>query len=119
MKLSDRRLAQRFNLAVPLSFRGWRSPGPDCAAASVNVSESGVYFETDVPPGEGTWLQLRIAMPREITGDPATDWCCTGKVVRVQPICRAGGPQRVAVRFSYYEIAQAASQTLPYLARES
>ena len=108
MKLSDRRYAQRFALTVPLHFRGWHSTGPELDAASVNVSESGVYFETDAPQSEGAVMRLRIDMPAEITGSPATEWRCMGKVVRVQPAPSQGVALGVAVRFEYYEIARPA-----------
>ena len=110
MKRSDRRFAQRFNLAVPLHYRAWRSTEPELAAASVNVSESGVYFETDAPPSEGSALRLRIAMPPEITGNPATEWRCMGKVVRVQQVPCAGAALGVAVRIDYFEIVPPASE---------
>jgi hypothetical protein len=105
MKRSDRRFAQRFNLTVPLHIRGWHSAAPEQDAASLNVSESGVYFETKVPPAEGASVHLRIAMPPEITGGQSTEWTCTGKVVRVEPVSIPGAAPRVAVRFSYYEVA--------------
>jgi hypothetical protein len=50
MKLSDRRLAQRFSLTIPLYIRAWNSHAPEQRVESVNVSECGAYFETDKPP---------------------------------------------------------------------
>ena len=71
----------------------------------MNVSESGVYFETDAPPPQGTSVHLRIDMPPEITGGLSTEWTCMGKVVRVEPVTILAAVPRVAVRFSYYEVA--------------
>jgi hypothetical protein len=104
MRRSDRRFAQRFILAVPLHIRGWHSSAPEQKAASVNLSESGVYFETDAAPREGAAVQVKIAMPREITGNPTTEWRCMGKVVRVSSIT-PGVTLGVAVRFDYYEVS--------------
>jgi hypothetical protein len=107
---SDRRLAYRFNVILPLKLREWRSPDPEREASSLNISESGVYFETKVAPSEGAVVQLQITMPVEVTGQSAADWVCVGKVVRVHPgRCGAGSPG-VAVRFDYYEIARPASR---------
>src|SRR5713226_9314948 len=85
MKLSDRRLAQRFRLNIPLYIRAWKSQAPERKVESVNVSECGAYFETDTPPCEGEMMQIRLEMPKIITGHPTVEWRCTGKVVRVQP----------------------------------
>jgi hypothetical protein len=71
---------------------------------SVNVSECGVYFETDTPPREGAMLQIRLEMPKEITGAMTAEWRCTGKVVGVRPTCPPSSSLGVGVRFDYYEI---------------
>jgi hypothetical protein len=107
MKLSDRRLAQRFSLITPMYIRAWNSQGPEQIVESVNVSECGAYFETHTPPGEGEMVQIRLEMPKEITGDPTVEWRCTGKVMRVQPASFPGALQGVSVRFDYYEVSRA------------
>jgi hypothetical protein len=106
MKLSDRRLAQRFRLKIPLYIRAWKSQAPERKVESVNVSECGAYFETDAPPCEGEMMQIRLEMPKEITGNPTAEWRCTGKVTRVQPASFPGALRGVSVRFDYYEVAQ-------------
>ena len=104
MKLSDRRLAQRFRLHIPLYMRAWKSEAPELKVESVNVSECGAYFETDTPPCEGAVMQIRLQMPEEITSFPTVEWRCTGKVVRIQPPSSPGALLGVGVRFDYYEI---------------
>jgi hypothetical protein len=104
MKPSDRRLAQRFHLTIPVFVRDWKTMTPEKKVESVNVSECGVYFETDTPPREGAPVQIRLEMPEEITGDATAEWLCTGKVVSVRPTCPPGGLLGVGVRFDYYEI---------------
>ena len=104
MKPSDRRLAQRFPLTIPVFVREWKTMTPEKKVQSVNVSECGVYFETDTPPREGTIVQIRLEMPKEITGDATAEWLCTGKVVGVRPTCPPGDSLGVGVRFDYYEI---------------
>jgi len=95
-------MARRFSLNVPLFISDWKFPANEREVESANISESGVYFETDAPPKEGTMLRLRLEVPREIAGEVRTQWQCTGKVMRVQPI---GHGQGVGVRFDYYEIS--------------
>jgi hypothetical protein len=106
MKLSDRRLAQRFCLNIPLYIRAWKSEAPEQKVESVNVSECGAYFETDTPPCEGAMMQIRLEMPKEVTGLPTVEWRCTGKVVRIQPASSPGSLLGVSVRFDYYEVCR-------------
>jgi PilZ domain len=105
MKLSDRRMAQRFSLAIPVYVSEWRSPATEKKVQSTNLSESGVYFETDTPPCEGGMLRLRLEVPKEITGGAPVKWCCTGKVMRVQSVGNGNASMGVGVRFDYYEIS--------------
>jgi hypothetical protein len=106
MKLSDRRLAQRFSLPIPLYIRGWKSQAPEQKVESTNISECGVYFETDTPQRVGAMMQIRLEMPKEITGAPTVEWRCTGKVTRVQPASSPGALLGVSVRFDYYEVSR-------------
>jgi hypothetical protein len=104
MKPSDRRLAQRFRLTIPMFIRDWKSMAPEKKVESTNVSEGGIYYETETPPQEGAMVQIRLEMPKEVTGDAAAEWRCTGKVVGVRPTCPPGVSLGVGVRFDYYEI---------------
>lgn len=120
MKLSDRRFAHRFRVAIPLYIRPWKSKTPEQRVDSVNLSERGVYFETDAPPREGAMLQLRLEMPTEVTGQPPDEWRCAGKVVRIHAPQTPGAPRGVSVRFDYYEIAgSAASQLVSAFSHDS
>ena len=106
MKLSDRRLAQRFRLNIPLYIRAWKSQAPERKVESVNVSECGAYFEIDTPLSEGEMMHIRLEMPKEITGNPTVEWRCAAKIVRVQPARSSSALLGVSVRFDYYEVAQ-------------
>jgi hypothetical protein len=103
MRPSDRRLAYRFPLKVPLRVRVWKSSAPEENLESMNLSERGVYFATDTPLREGVTVQIRFEMPEKITGRPAAEWYCTGRVVRVERISPLRPTLCVAVRFDYYE----------------
>ena len=110
MRVSDRRLAHRFLVQIPLYVRVWKSQAPEQKVESVNVSECGAYFETDTPPSEGAMMQIRLEMPTEVTGNPTAEWRCTGKVTRVRPVSSTRGLLGVSVRFDYYEISRAGVQ---------
>ncbi|MGD0907093.1 MAG: PilZ domain-containing protein [Candidatus Acidiferrales bacterium] len=114
MKLSDRRLAHRFRLTIPLFIREWKTTAPEKRVQSVNVSERGVCFETDTPLLEGTMLQIRLDMPMEITGIASVEWRCTGRVMGIRPATSLSAPLGVRVRFDYYEVLRTAGQ-LPEL----
>jgi hypothetical protein len=106
MKLSDRRLAHRFSLTIPLYIRAWNSTAPEQRVESINVSERGAYFETDKPPREGAMMQIRLEMPKEVTGNPTVEWRCTAKVTRIQPASPPGTLLGVSVRFDYVEVSR-------------
>jgi hypothetical protein len=84
MKKSERRTAPRFALSVPLWVRLGNRRAPEELVASVNLSERGVYFETELPVREGLPVHLTMEMPEEVTGVPVTLWNCAGEVVRVE-----------------------------------
>jgi hypothetical protein len=46
-------------------------------------------------------------MPEEITGEPTTEWLCTGHVVRVNPVNSSPGKLGVGVQFDCYQILRA------------
>ena len=107
MQPADRRWAPRFSLAVPLYIREWKSPSPEQRVDSLNVSECGVYFETNAPPPTGSMIHVRLEMPEQVTGNRAVEYLCLGKVVRVEQIWPLGLLRGVSVRFDYWEISQA------------
>lgn len=112
MKLSDRRLARRFRVRIPLYLRACKSQVPELQVESINISECGAYFETETPPSEGTMMEIRVDMPKEITGNPTAEWRCTGKVTRVQPVRSSHALLGVSVRFDYYEVSRSAVQVI-------
>jgi hypothetical protein len=112
MKVSDRRMAQRFSLTIPLLISEWKSLAPAQNSMSINVSEHGVYFETDKPLCEGAVVQIRLEMPEEVTGNPAAEWFCTGKVTRVHPPIFPSMMVGVSVRFDCYDVMRSAEALL-------
>jgi PilZ domain len=100
----ERRLAERFDIKIPLRVRIAKPSAPEHIAESLNVSTRGIYFATDVPVSKGTPVHLVFEMPEEVTRKPASEWRCTGHVVHVQ---RSSSSQRVSyvgIGFDCYEV---------------
>jgi hypothetical protein len=102
----DRRLAGRYDVKKPLRVRLWKSALPEHSAESMNVSQRGIYFATDWPLREGETVEVFFNMPGEIIGEPASEWRCTGHVVRVEGIEDTGGKYGVGVQFDCYEVSR-------------
>jgi hypothetical protein len=104
MTRTERRLAKRFGLKIPLRVRIAKSAAPEHTAESLNISTRGIYFATDLPLCKGTPVHLAFEMPEEVTDKPASEWRCTGHVVHVQPNSSPQGATCVGVRFDCYEV---------------
>lgn len=101
---SDRRKSRRHQFKTPLRVRVWKSGPAERKAESENLSEQGAFFATDAPLAVGSAIEILLKMPEEITGKPATEWRCTGHVVRLQPLDTSRGGLGVGVQFDCYEI---------------
>jgi hypothetical protein len=101
---SDRRLAPRFRIGIPLHFRlaKFSDSEPECAAETRDVSSRGACMKTDAPLGVGSLLVLRMRLPEMIVGWRVPEWRIAAHVVHVEP---AGDPGTfgVGVQFHYYE----------------
>ena len=101
---SERRNSRRHQLKTPLRVRAWKSGPAEQKTESENLSERGAFFATDTPLAIGSAVEVLLRMPEEVTGKPATDWRCTGHVVRLQPLDLSSGKLGVGVEFDCYEI---------------
>lgn len=108
MKVSspDRRLFRRHNLRIPLRVRIWKSTAPEQTTESLNLSPHGIYFVTDRPLREGETVEILLKMPEEITDEPATEWRCTGHVVRVDRVHPSDDKLGVGVKFDCCEVSR-------------
>ena len=105
MPAPERRSARRLIMKVPLKFRPIEAPGePECEAASMNISNHGVYFATEQRVPKGVMIQVHLKMPREVVGDDVTEWCFTGRVAHVEPLGATSDKLGVGVQFLYYEV---------------
>jgi hypothetical protein len=106
MAISDRRIARRFKLRVPLRFQNIDThPKSRHAAKSINVSTSGVYFETDLKLKVGQVVEVRMRMPKRVAGKLTNERCFTGRVVHIEPKKIPPGHTGIGVYFLYYEAA--------------
>ena len=102
----DRRVSTRLAMKTPLKVRLWKSAMPEHAGQSENISEQGMFFATDLRMGVGTVVEVVLKMPQEITGEPETEWRCTGHVVRVSQVETEVGTQGVGVQFDCFQVAK-------------
>lgn len=103
----DRRIAKRHPIRTALRVRAWKADTPEKRAESVNLSQRGIFFISDSLVAKGEVLEILLKMPEEITGEPTTEWRCTGHVVRVEPVDSPRGKFGVGVHFYCYDVARA------------
>jgi PilZ domain len=110
MTRTERRLAERFGLKIPLRVRIAKPTALEHTAESLNVSTRGICFATDLPLRKGTPVHLVFEMPEEVTHKPTSEWLCTGHVVHVRPNSSPQSTTCVGVRFDCYEVLRPVSQ---------
>jgi len=103
-KGSDRRAFRRVPFKTAMRVRIWKSGPTERRMESENLSEHGAFFSTAEPVTIGSAVEILLKMPEEITGKPATEWRCTGHVVRLQPLDSPVGSTGVGVEFDCHEI---------------
>jgi hypothetical protein len=113
----DRRFSQRHNFKTALRVRVWKSGLPEERAESVNISQRGIFFASDLCIAEGEVVEILLKMPEEITGQPTTEWLCTGQVVRLEPADSLKGKFGVGVQFYCYEASRFEQPYLSLISR--
>ena len=113
----DRRFSTRHKFKTALRVRVWKSGLPEERAESVNLSQRGIFFASNSRIAEGEVVEILLKMPEEITGQPTTEWRCTGQVVRVEPGDYFNGKFGVGVQFYCYEASRFEQPGLPPVPR--
>jgi hypothetical protein len=104
----ERRFTPRAELSVPVALRPAEDDSvPEQRVKSLNISRLGMYFASSLEIPEGTKIEMRFNMPREISGKPENFWLCIGRVIRVDRNRRPRGKFGVGVKFDYYELLTA------------
>jgi PAS domain S-box-containing protein len=101
---ASRRESPRLPLKTPMRLRIGNSAAPEQRAMSENLSERDVFFATNPLMEIGSALEILLKMPQDLAGKPATEWRCSGHVVRVEPLDSVLGKFGVGVRFDRFEI---------------
>lgn len=102
----DRRSCIRHDVSTALRIRAWNKDVPEHRAQSINVSFRGIYFVTKTALCQGEIVEVFLKMPEEVTGEPATEWRCTGHVVRVEPPVLPAGKLGIGVQFYCYDVSR-------------
>jgi len=102
----DRRSCIRHDVSTALRIRAWDKDAAEHRAQSINVSFRGIYFVTKTALCEGEIVEVFLKMPEEVTGEPATEWRCTGQVVRVEPPVLPAGKLGIGVQFYCYDVSR-------------
>lgn len=102
----DRRFAQRHRVKSAVRVCVWKSRLPEERTESVNLSQCGIFFLTESRLAEGEIVEILLKMPEEISGEPTTEWRCTGHVVRVEPAKFPRGKCGVGIHFYCYEASR-------------
>lgn len=105
MSGQERRQRTRFDMEIPISIRMLQIPRTQAhTGVTANISATGLYLASELPLEVGTPLEISLLMPERVTGKPACEWRCRGRVVRVQPPGDRDKNLGVAVVFQYYEV---------------
>jgi c-di-GMP-binding flagellar brake protein YcgR len=81
----ERRQSARVDLAILLTIQTLEIPkSAALMGLTENISATGVYLASDSPFEMGTRLEISLRMPEIVMGKPACEWCCRGRVLRVQ-----------------------------------
>ena len=113
----DRRFSQRHDCKTALRVRVWKSGLPEERAESLNLSQRGIFFASSSRVAEGEVVEILLKMPEEITGQPTTEWRCTGQVVRVESVDSIQGKFGVGVQFYCYEASRFEQPRLHHVPR--
>jgi len=104
MSSNERRVDTRVNIRVPLRFRTLNIPNSvEQTAESENISQRGIYFETEFPLKIGTPLEVSLRMPRELAGKSSSDVSCMARVVHIRAKSFVGGKMGVGLHIERYE----------------
>ena len=82
---TERRLGPRYIKRIPMQVAiAKRNLSQSYSTATMNISRSGLYFATDLPLREGTELELRLNVPKEMKSLPAIECKFIARVAHVE-----------------------------------
>ena len=113
MNASDRRRDPRVSVCMPVRFRALNNPGAiQQMAESVNLSQFGLCFVTDVPLSIGRPLEMSLRIPHDLITSTSSDVMCVGRVVHVRPDSFQSGLAGIGVHMERFEATTAGGARL-------
>lgn len=104
MAESERRIARRFKLHIPIRIHDPREPvGSEEELKSINISDQGIYFESNLEFIVGQLVEVLVKMPNRFTVKQQIECCFTGHVTHTKPLSTPHGFSGVGVHFIYFE----------------
>ena len=93
--------AQRFRIQTLVYYResgktAWEE------GTTLNISRTGILFQTNTDLPLQTTIQIRITFPHEITGEAPADIICWGPIVRKASLALPVGQHALAATISRY-----------------
>jgi len=105
MNASDRRRDPRVNVCMPVQFRELNLPGSiRQKAESVNLSQNGICFVTDVPLRIGTHLEVSLRIPHNLAETASSDVMCVGREVHIRPDSPQAGMSGIGLHIERFEV---------------
>jgi hypothetical protein len=100
-----RRNTLRFNLRIPVRLQRLDLlDSMEHTIVSSNISEGGVYFETEVPLKVGTPVRIFLNMPMWVSGRTSARRCYEGIVMHTDRNREPGKVRGIGVAFHFYSV---------------
>lgn len=97
--------AQRFAIHTPLRYRAaggeWRE------GTMVNISESGVLFQTDQGVPSISEIEMQFSLPTGVAGKAAAQVACRGVIARTVSSPGSAEPTGLAARIAKFQFVRA------------
>ena len=104
---SERRVARRFTMSLPLRVLPRDSHTSELRAHTRDVSYQGLYFLAEEPFEVGSEIEFVITLPQQVAQTGDVDIRCRGQIVRVETV--ENGRMGVAAKIERYEFVPAHS----------
>ena len=97
--------AQRFTIHTPLRYRA--TGGEWQEATMVNISESGVLFQTDQQALSTHEIEMGFSLPTGVAGEAAAQVECRGVIARTVPLTGGAKHTSIAARITKFQFVRA------------
>ena len=99
---SPKRVAKRFPMQLPFTFKYSNGGMHQELGQTVNVSFGGIHFETQAKLGVGDAVELVLPLPAPLSAEGSGWVRCQGRVVWVEP--RPNGTMGVGAEVETYQV---------------